>query len=97
LGVLSEILRAKESRKVRAGKGKSRGRKMKQAVGPLIVVAENKGIMQAAGNIPGVDVVAVADLNPEILAPGTHPGRLTIWTSNAIEKLASLHGQGGQA
>jgi large subunit ribosomal protein L4e len=97
LGVLSEILRAKESRKVRAGKGKSRGRKMKQAVGPLIVVAENRGIMEAAGNIPGVDVVAVADLNPEILAPGTHPGRLTIWTSNAIEKLASLHGQGGQA
>ncbi|MGB8780824.1 MAG: 50S ribosomal protein L4, partial [Candidatus Bathyarchaeia archaeon] len=66
-------------------------------VGPLIVVAENKGIMEAAGNIPGVDVVAVRNLNPEILAPGTHPGRFTIWTSSAVEELAKLHGQGGQA
>jgi large subunit ribosomal protein L4e len=96
LGVLSEIFRTRESRRVRAGRGKSRGRKMKQATGPLIVVVENKGIVEAAGNIPGVDIVAVANLNPELLAPGTHPGRLTIWTSNAIEKLAQLHIQGGQ-
>jgi large subunit ribosomal protein L4e len=97
LGVLSEILRVRDSRKVRAGRGKSRGRKMKQAVGPLIVVTENKGIMKAAGNIPGVDVVAVTNLNPEILAPGTHPGRLTIWTSSAVEELAKLHGEGEKA
>lgn len=94
LGVLSELFRAKSSRKVRAGKGKSRGRKMKKAVGPLIVVADSKGIIEAAGNIPGVDVVAVKNLNPEMLAPGTHAGRLTIWTSNAIVKLNELHGQG---
>lgn len=97
LGVLSEIFRVRESRKVRAGRGKSRGRKMKQGVGPLIVVAENRGIKEAAENIPGVEVVSVTDLNAEMLAPGTHPGRLTIWTSNAIEKLAVLQGKGGQA
>jgi large subunit ribosomal protein L4e len=97
LGTLSEIFRVRESRQVRAGKGKSRGRKMKQSVGPLIVVAENNGIIEAAQNIPGVDAVSVTDLNAEILAPGTHPGRLTIWTSSAIEKLGSLYGQGGQA
>ncbi len=44
LGVLSDIYRVRESRNIRAGKGKLRGRKMKQAVGPLIVVAENKGV-----------------------------------------------------
>ena len=97
LGVLSELFRVKDSRKVRAGKGKSRGRKMKQACGPLIVVAENKGIMEAAGNIPGIDTALVTNLNAEMLAPGTHPGRLTVWTSNAIEKLAALSGQGGKA
>lgn len=96
LGVLSEIFRTKESRAVRAGKGKSRGRKMKQAVGPLVVIAEDRGIMKAAGNLPGVNVALVSSLNPEMLAPGTRPGRLTIWTSDAIEKLASL-GQGGEA
>ena len=97
LGVLSELFRAKDSRKVRAGRGKSRGRKMKQASGPLIVVAENKGIAEAARNIPGVDVVVVSSLNAEMFAPGTHPGRLTMWTSSAIERLAALQSQGGQA
>jgi large subunit ribosomal protein L4e len=97
LGVLSEVFRVRKSRKVRAGKGKSRGRKMKQGVGPLIIVAENRGIKEAAQNIPGVDVVSVTDLNAEILAPGTHPGRLAIWTSNAIEKLVQLQAKGGNA
>ena len=94
LGILSEIFRAKEGTKVRAGKGKSRGRKMKRTVGPLIVVAQNKGIVEAARNVPGVDVVRVADLNVEMLAPGTHPGRLTVWTSSAIERLGEVYGKG---
>jgi large subunit ribosomal protein L4e len=97
LGVLSDIYRVEESRKVRAGKGKSRGRRVKQAVGPLIVVAEDKGIMKAARNIAGVDVVRVKNLNAEMLAPGTHPGRLTIWTDGAIERLNELYGGGKQA
>lgn len=96
LGVLSDIYRVRESRKVRAGKGKYRGRKMKQAVGPLIVVAENRGIIEAAKNIPGVDVVVVGNLNAELLAPGTHPGRLTIWTNGAIGRLKDIYG-GDQA
>ena len=94
LGVLSDIYRVRESRKIRAGKGKLRGRKVKQAVGPLIVVAENKGLLKAARNIPGVDVVTVNNLNAEILAPGTHPGRLTVWTTSAIEKLDELYSGG---
>jgi large subunit ribosomal protein L4e len=96
LGVLSDLYRVKASRKIRAGKGKRRGRKMKQAVGPLIVVAQNKGIFDAASNIIGVEVAKVNDLNTEMLAPGTHPGRLTLWTNGAIEKLAKLYG-GGEA
>jgi large subunit ribosomal protein L4e len=96
LGVLSDIYRVEESRKVRAGKGKSRGRKIKQAVGPLIVVAEDKGIMEAARNIPGVNVARVSSLNAEMFAPGTHPGRLTIWTNSALERLNELYGGGKQ-
>jgi large subunit ribosomal protein L4e len=96
LGILSDIYRVEESRKIRAGKGKRRGRKMKQAVGPLIVVAENKGIVKAAENIQGVDVAIVNNLDVEKLAPGTHPGRLTIWTSSAIEKLNKLYGEEGE-
>jgi large subunit ribosomal protein L4e len=94
LGVLTDVYRVRESRKIRAGKGKHRGRKMKQAKGPLIVVEENKGIAEAAGNIPGVEVIPVKKLNPEILAPGTQAGRLTIWTNSAILQLDKLYGQG---
>jgi large subunit ribosomal protein L4e len=97
LGVLSDIYRVRESRKIRAGKGKRRGRRTKQAVGPLIVVAENRGIMEAARNLLGVDAVAVNSLNVEMLAPGTHPGRLTIWTNSAIEKLDELYRKGEHA
>lgn len=92
LGIFADIYRVKESRKVRAGKGKHRGRKLKHAVGPLIVIAKNRGIIEAARNIPGVDVVTVDNLNVEFLAPGTHPGRLTLWTSGAVERLNKLYG-----
>jgi large subunit ribosomal protein L4e len=92
LGVWSDIFRVKESRKVRAGKGKMRGRKMKQAVGPLLVIAKNEGVAEAARNLPGVEVAAVENLNAELLAPGIHSGRLTVWTSSAFEKVESLFG-----
>jgi large subunit ribosomal protein L4e len=97
LGILSEIYRVRDSRKVRAGKGKLRGRRIKQAVGPLLVVAESKGIREAAQNIPGVTVAVVSELNAELLAPGTHPGRLTLWTNSAIDKLNALYGEGETA
>ncbi len=91
LGVQPDVNRVRESRKIRAGKGKRRGRKMKQAVGPLIVVAEDKGIAKAAANLPGVDVATVVSLNTELLAPGAMGGRLTLWTQGAIELLAKLY------
>ena len=97
LGVISDVVRVRESRKIRAGKGKHRGRKMKQAVGPLIVVVGNKGLADAASNVPGVEVTTVKNLNTEMLAPGTHPGRLTLWTNGAIESLNELYGQGEKA
>ncbi len=94
LGLLLDVYRVRDSRNIRAGKGKHRGRKMKQAVGPLIVIGENKGIADAASNLPGLQVAKVTNLNAELLAPGTHPGRLTLWTENAIEQLDKLYGEG---
>ena len=92
LGVWPDIFRSKESRKVRAGKGKMRGRKMKQAVGPLLVITKNDGVAEAARNLPGIQIVAVENLNAEVLAPGTHAGRLTVWTNSAFEKLEQVFG-----
>ncbi|MCD6402872.1 MAG: 50S ribosomal protein L4 [Candidatus Aenigmarchaeota archaeon] len=86
IGLKEELERVKE-RKVRAGKGKRRGRKYKKKIGPLIVVGEDKGIGKAAKNLPGVHVCRVENLNAEYLAPGAMPGRLTIFTLSAINKL----------
>jgi large subunit ribosomal protein L4e len=90
LGLMDDVVRAKNGRKIRAGRGKTRGRKYKTPKGPLLVVGEDKGISRGARNHPGVDVVLVENLNAELLAPGTHPGRLTIYTKSAIEKLEEL-------
>jgi large subunit ribosomal protein L4e len=87
LGIADDVVRVRESRNIRAGKGKRRGRRIKQAVGPLIVVVKSNGIVDAASNIPGVEVTTVTNLNTEMLAPGTHPGRLTVWTNGAIKQL----------
>jgi len=91
LGLWPDIIKVKESLKERAGKGKRRGRRLKHAVGPLIVVDKNDGIASAARNLLGVDITTVNNLNVELLAPGTHPGRLTLWSKSAFEKLNELH------
>jgi len=95
LGLMLDVSRVRDSKSIRAGKGKRRGRKMKQAVGPLIIIGENKGLADAAGNIPGLDVAKVDALNAEMLAPGTHAGRLTLWTNSAVGHLDRLYGEGG--
>ena len=89
LGIWPDIIRAKTGRKIRSGKGKLRGRKYKRPRGPLIVIYEDEGIIKAARNHPGVDIIHVNNLNTESLAPGGHPGRLTIWVKSAIEYLAN--------
>jgi large subunit ribosomal protein L4e len=86
LGLEEELDRCGE-RKVRAGRGTTRGRKYRTRTGPLLVVADDDGVFQAAGNIPGVDVSRVENLNAELLSHGGRPGRLCVWSEAAIEKL----------
>ena len=85
-GLEKELNRTKR-KKVRSGKGKRRGRKYKRKVGPLIVISEDKGILKAARNIPGVDVKLVGALTIKDLAPGGKAGRLTIYSQSAMKKL----------
>jgi large subunit ribosomal protein L4e len=54
----------------------------------LVVVGENGGAVKGARNISGVEVAVVGKVTATQLAPGTHPGRLTLWTENAIKKLS---------
>jgi large subunit ribosomal protein L4e len=89
LGVYDDIARAKDGIKVRAGKGKMRGRRFKRPKSLLIIVKELKGLERGAHNIPGVDLCTVGQLNTELLAPGGVPGRLTIISEGAFKSLGS--------
>lgn len=86
LGFTEELVRASK-KKMRTGRGKMRGRAYKKAKGPLIVVSGACKAQKAAGGIPGVEVVNVKYLNAEILAPSVKPGRLTMFTEAALEKI----------
>lgn len=86
LGFAEELQRSLV-KKVRAGIGKLRGRKYQRRKGLLVVVGDDCALLRAARNIPGLDVVSVSALNAELLAPGAQPGRVTLWTENAIKRL----------
>jgi large subunit ribosomal protein L4e len=91
IGLEKELERIKK-KKIRAGKGKVRGRRYKRRRGPLVVISEDKGISKAVKNIPGTDISYVNSLSVKHLAPGAHVGRLTIYTKSSIEKLEKLFG-----
>ncbi len=63
-----------------------KAKKRKGAKSALIVVSEGN-VLKAAKNIPGVDVIAAEKLKVMHLAPGAHPGRVTIFTENALSVL----------
>ena len=91
LGVWEDIERASD-RKIRSGKRSVRGHPHKHRVSALVVVSKRQGAERAFGNFSGVGVVEVSSLSVNDLAPGTHPGRLTIWTESAIKGLESRFG-----
>lgn len=84
---LEEELTRVAERKVRAGRGKARGRRYKIKRGPLIVVASACPLQKAAASLQGVEVCEVNKLNIGVLAPGGNAGRLTLFTEKAMEKI----------
>ncbi len=89
LGLQEDVTRAKDGRHVRAGRGKMRGRRLRQPTSLLVVVKEPTRVRRLFGNLPGVQVVTPAALNAEVLAPGGDPGRLTMFSEGALEVLRS--------
>jgi large subunit ribosomal protein L4e len=91
LGFKDELDRTSSSKiKKRAGKGKNRGRPFKIKKSVLFVVSQKCALNKAAANMSGVEIVTPEHLNAELLAPGTHAGRLTLYTEGAIDKIAGM-------
>jgi len=89
LGMKEELIRTKE-KKIRAGKGKMRGRKYKRKRSILFVTSDSKELKKAVKNIPGMDVTGVKDLDVLMLAPNMTGGRLTVWTKGAVGKVGEM-------
>lgn len=84
MGIWDDVERASNG-KMRSGRGSMRGRPYKHPVSALVVVEKRQGAERAFRNLAGVRVVDAVSLNIDDLAPGTHPGRLTIWSQSALK------------
>lgn len=94
IGAGPDVEKVKKSKKMRAGKGKMRGRRYRQRRGPLVVYSpttDGKELIKGFRNIPGVETCPVDALNLLQLAPGGHLGRFIVWTSAAIKELDAVY------
>jgi len=92
VGAYADVEKARDSKKLRRGVGKSRNRRHVLRKGPLVVYKNDNGITQAFRNLPGVELADVTRLNLLQLAPGGHLGRFVVWTQGAFEALNGIYG-----
>ena len=87
VGVYDDVVRAEEGHHQRAGHGKMRGRRFRTPKSLLVVVDDLDSMRPFFRNLPGVEVVSPDQLSTERLAPGGDPGRLTLITIQALERM----------
>ncbi|MBN1170333.1 50S ribosomal protein L4 [Candidatus Micrarchaeota archaeon] len=63
-------------------------RSKKNGTKSALIVVSDSGSVKGGANLPGVDVVKASELKVKDLAPGTHPGRLTLYSESALPQIA---------
>ena len=91
LNLDDDLERVKKVWKKRTGKSRMRGRVTRVGKSVLIVVGKDEGIGKATGSFLGVESINAKDLSVLHLAPGSHPGRLVLWSKGAFEHLKLLN------
>ena len=86
IGIYDDVIRARNGKHIRAGRGKSRGRKYKTPTSVLII-SQKDAVKHGSKNLPGVQVVKPSRLNIEHLAPGGDSGRLVVITKSSLSAL----------
>jgi len=86
IGIYDDVLRAANGKHVRAGKGKTRGRRYRTPKS-ILVVSTKDDIEKGSSNLTGVDIVKPNQVNIEHLAPGGDAGRLTVITKSALKEI----------
>lgn len=89
LGIWEDVVRSREGTGIRAGRGKMRGRKYVEPRSALFVLTSyEKPLAKAIRNMPGVDIATPNNLGILHLAPGGVPGRLTVFSKQALEEIS---------
>ena len=87
---LSQDIKRLESRKIRSGQSRLRGRSKKVGKSVLFVTTNSSNLRKAIGALPGVEAKNVKDLSVLDLAPGSDPIRLTVYTKSAIKEIGKI-------
>ncbi len=74
-----------KKKSVRAGRGKSRGRKYKSNSGLLFVMGSEEKMKRS-----GIDVIGVGEITLKNLTLSGNPGRLVCYTENAIKEISEV-------
>jgi large subunit ribosomal protein L4e len=90
IGIGDDLVRASDTRKVRSGTARRRGREARVGTSALVIVGNKSKLIQLSGSIAGIDVRQVKDVSVLDLAPGSKPIRLTIFTQNAVDQMKDL-------
>lgn len=92
IGVWSDIERSYERIRIRAGKGKMRGRRYVEPRSVLFILTRyNSPFAKAIRNLPGVDIATPNNLSVLHLAPGGVPGRLTVISKPALDMIVEKY------
>ena len=83
---LSEELSRIMKRRIRAGRGKMRGRRYKKKLGPILVTTDTAMVRRAFSNI-NFTVKKPSDLTVSDVTHAGMPGRMVIWTKSAVASL----------
>ncbi len=89
LGIAKDVEKAKGKSKPISGTRHTRSAS-RYVPKSVLVVVKDGAVLKAARNLSGVDAVKVSELKVMHLAPGTHAGRLTVFSANAIEELKKI-------
>lgn len=86
IGIYEDVRRSENGKNIRAGRGKSRGRKYKTPKS-ILIVSTKETLKKSSNNLSGVDITQPDNLNIEHLAPGGDAGRLTLFTKSAFQQI----------
>jgi len=90
IGIYDDVLRSVNGKHIRAGKGKTRGRKYRTPKS-ILIVSTKDALEKSSNNLSGVDRTNPDQLNIEHLAPGGDAGRLTVFTKSALTHLGGAN------